>query len=183
MRMKELPISERPYEKLEMYGEKSLSNSELLAIIIKTGTKEETSVGLAQKVLNLSGNDDTQDLRFLQDISLADFARIKGIGKVKAIQLKAVCELAKRMARPVKKLKVRIKSGQDVANLLMEEMRYEKREIAKIIALNAKNIVLKVIDISYGGNNFAMLEPKEILLEAIKCNAPRIILVHNGRSR
>ena len=182
MRMKELPISERPYEKLEMYGEKSLSNSELLAIIIKTGTKEETSVGLAQKVLNLSGNDDTQDLRFLQDISLADFARIKGIGKVKAIQLKAVCELAKRMARPVKKLKVRIKSGQDVANLLMEEMRYEKREIAKIIALNAKNIVLKVIDISYGGNNFAMLEPKEILLEAIKCNAPRIILVHNHPS-
>ncbi len=182
MRMKELPISERPYEKLEMYGEKSLSNSELLAIIIKTGTKEETSVGLAQKILNLSGNDDTQDLRFLQDISLADFARIKGIGKVKAIQLKAVCELAKRMARPVKKLKVRIKSGQDVANLLMEEMRYEKREIAKIIALNAKNIVLKVIDISYGGNNFAMLEPKEILLEAIKCNAPRIILVHNHPS-
>ncbi len=182
MRMKELPISERPYEKLEMYGEKSLSNSELLAIIIKTGTKEETSVGLAQKVLNLSGNDDTQDLRFLQDISLADFAKIKGIGKVKAIQLKAVCELAKRMARPVKKLKVRIKSGQDVANLLMEEMRYEKREIAKIIALNAKNIVLKVIDISYGGNNFAMLEPKEILLEAIKCNAPRIILVHNHPS-
>lgn len=182
MKMKELPISERPYEKLEMYGEKSLSNSELLAIIIKTGTKEETSIGLAQKVLNLSGNNDMQDLRFLQDISLVDFAKIKGIGKVKAIQLKAVCELAKRMARPVKKLRVKIKSGQDVANLLMEEMRYEKREIAKIVALNAKNIVLKVIDVSYGGNNFAMLEPKEILLEAIKCNAPRIILVHNHPS-
>lgn len=182
MKMKELPVSERPYEKLEMYGEKSLSNSELLAIIIKTGTKEETSVGLAQKVLNLSGNNGTQDLRFLQEVSLADFIRIKGIGKVKAIQLKAVCELAKRMARPVKKLKVKIKSGQDVANLLMEEMRYEKREIAKAIALSAKNVVLKVIDISYGGNNFAMLEPKEILLEAIKCDAPKIILVHNHPS-
>ena len=91
MKMKELPISERPYEKLEMYGEKSLSNSELLAIIIKTGTKEETSVGLAQRILSLNGNNNTQDLRFLQDISIADFERIKGIGKVKAIQLKAVC--------------------------------------------------------------------------------------------
>lgn len=182
MKMKELPVSERPYEKLEMYGEKSLSNSELLAIIIKTGTKEETSVGLAQKILNLNGNKHTQDLRFLQDVSLVDFASIKGIGKVKAIQLKAVCELAKRMARPVKKLNVKIKSGQDVASLLMEEMRYEKREIAKVIALNSKNMVLKIIDVSYGGNNFAMLEPKEILLEAIKCDTPKIILVHNHPS-
>lgn len=182
MRMKELPISERPYEKLEMYGEKSLSNSELLAIIIKTGTKEETSVGLAQRILSLNGNNNTQDLRFLQDISIADFERIKGIGKVKAIQLKAVCELAKRMSRPVKQLKIKIKSGKDVANLLMEEMRYEKREIAKVVVLNNKNIILKIIDISYGGNNFAMIEPKEILLEAIKCDAPKIILVHNHPS-
>lgn len=182
MKMKELPISERPYEKLEMYGEKSLSNSELLAIIIKTGTKEETSVGLAQRILSLNGNNNTQDLRFLQDISIADFERIKGIGKVKAIQLKAVCELAKRMSRPVKQLKIKIKSGKDVANLLMEEMRYEKREIAKVVVLNNKNIILKIIDISYGGNNFAMIEPKEILLEAIKCDAPKIILVHNHPS-
>lgn len=182
MKMKELPISERPYEKLEMYGEKSLSNSELLAIIIKTGTKEETSVGLAQRILSLNGNNNTQDLRFLQDISIADFERIKGIGKVKAIQLKAFCELAKRMSRPVKQLKIKIKSGKDVANLLMEEMRYEKREIAKVVVLNNKNIILKIIDISYGGNNFAMIEPKEILLEAIKCDAPKIILVHNHPS-
>ena len=182
MKMKELPISERPYEKLEMYGEKSLSNYELLAIIIKTGTKEETSVGLAQRILSLNGNNNTQDLRFLQDISIADFERIKGIGKVKAIQLKAVCELAKRMSRPVKQLKIKIKSGKDVANLLMEEMRYEKREIAKVVVLNNKNIILKIIDISYGGNNFAMIEPKEILLEAIKCDAPKIILVHNHPS-
>ena len=79
MKMKELPISERPYEKLEMYGEKSLSNSELLAIIIKTGTKEETSVGLAQRILSLNGNNNTQDLRFLQDISIEDYERIKRI--------------------------------------------------------------------------------------------------------
>ena len=74
MKIKELPISERPYEKLEMYGEQSLSNAELLAIIIKTGTKEETSIQLAQKILNLNGNNQSQDLRFLQDVSISEFS-------------------------------------------------------------------------------------------------------------
>lgn len=182
MKIKELPISERPYEKLEMYGEQGLSNAELLAIIIKTGTKEETSIQLAQKILNLNGNNQSQDLRFLQDVSISEFSSIKGIGKVKAIQLKALCELVKRMSRPVKNLKVKIKSGQDVANLLMEEMRYEKREIVKLILLNSKNNILKIVNISYGGTNFAMIEPKEVLAEAIKAGAPKIILVHNHPS-
>ncbi len=182
MKIKELPISERPYEKLEMYGEQSLSNAELLAIIIKTGTKEETSIQVAQKILNLNGNNQSQDLRFLQDVSISEFSSIKGIGKVKAIQLKALCELVKRMSRPVKNLKVKIKSGQDVANLLMEEMRYEKREIVKLILLNSKNNILKIVNISYGGSNFAMIEPKEVLAEAIKAGAPKIILVHNHPS-
>ena len=103
VKMKELPFSERPYEKLEMYGASNLSNSELLAIIIKSGTKEDTSVTLAQKVLNLKGK--REDLKFLQDIAIEDFMSIKGIGKVKAIQLKAVCEIAKRMSRPLREFK------------------------------------------------------------------------------
>lgn len=182
MKIKELPISERPYEKLEMYGEQMLSNAELLAIIIKSGTKEETSIQLAYKILNLNGENQSQDLRFLQDVSISEFSSIKGIGKVKAIQLKALCELVKRMSRPVKNLKVKIKSGQDVANLLMEEMRYEKREVVKLILLNSKNNILKIVNVSYGGTNFAMIEPKEILLEAIKIGSPKIILVHNHPS-
>ena len=84
--IKQLPNSERPYEKLEMYGEKALSNSELLAIILKTGTKEQTAVGLAQNILALKGKG---DLRALQEVSIAELQEIKGIGKVKAIQLKA----------------------------------------------------------------------------------------------
>ena len=99
IKLKQLPLSERPYEKLEMYGESTLSNSELLAIIIKTGTKEETALQLAQKVLML--NNENNNLRFLSEISMKELTKIKGIGKVKAIQLKAVCEIAKRMGRPI----------------------------------------------------------------------------------
>ena len=183
LKMKELPLSERPYEKLEMYGAKMLSNSELLGIIIKTGTKEETAVSLAQKILNLKSDNKTKDLRFMQDISIDEYMSIKGIGKVKAIQLLAVCELAKRMSRPINYLNVKIKTTTDVANLLMEEMRYEKREIVKLIILNNKNEVLKILDISLGGGNTASVEPKDILVEAIKMQAPRIILVHNHPSR
>lgn len=142
--IKQLPNSERPYEKLEMYGEKTLSNSELLAIILKTGTKEQTAVGLAQNILTLKGK---EDIRALQEISLAELKKIKGIGKVKAIQIKAVCELAKRMSRPIN-LNVTIKEPKDVAALLMDELKYEKREIVKIIILNTKNVVQKIVDIA-----------------------------------
>lgn len=182
VKMKELPLSERPYEKLEMYGAHTLSNAELLAIVIKTGTKEETSVVLAQKVLNLNVNSTKEDLRFLQDMSIEEFMQIKGIGKVKAIQLKAVAELAKRMARPINSMHTKIKSSADVANLLMEELKYEKRECVKVMVLNTKNVVQKIIDITKGGNNFASIEPKEVLVEAIKMQAPKIILIHNHPS-
>lgn len=181
IKMKELPISERPYEKLEMYGAETLSNAELLAIIIKTGTHKETSVTVAQKILSLSNNSNKEDLRFLHDISIQEFMSIKGIGKVKAIQLKAICELTKRISKPINN-KIKIKNTKDVANLLIDELRYEKREIAKVIILNNKNIVLKIINISLGGTNFACIEPKEVLTEAIKMQAPKIILVHNHPS-
>lgn len=178
MKMKELPLSERPYEKLELYGAEKLSNAELLAIIIKTGTKEKTVVTIAQEILKLQNGN---NLRFLQDLSIEDFMKVKGIGKVKAIQLKAVAELTKRIARPIDN-KIKIKSAKDVADLLMPEMKYEKREIAKVILLNSKNIILKITNISLGGANFACLEPKDVLSEAIKIGAPKIILVHNHPS-
>ena len=182
MKIKELPLSERPYEKLENYGADNLSNAELLAIIIKTGTKEESSVSIAQKILNLKENTDKDNLRFLQDISLEEFMKIKGIGKVKAIQLKAICELTKRIARPINSKQKPIKGPEDVARILIPEIRYEKREIAKVIILNSKNIILRIINISLGGTIFAYLEPKDVLAEAIKMQAPKIILVHNHPS-
>ena len=179
IKMKEMPETERPYEKLELYGAKRLSNAELLAIIIKTGTKEETSVQLAQKILKL--NNSKSNLNFLRELELEDFMKIKGIGKVKAIQLKAVCELTKRMSVPVNEINI-IKSSSDAANLLMEAMRYEKREKVKLLILNSKNNIIRIKDISYGGTSFAVVEPKDVLMEAVKSEAPKIILLHNHPS-
>jgi len=181
IKMKQLPLSERPYEKLEMYGAHTLSNAELLAIIIKSGTKEESSIETAQKILSMK-NKNSDNLRFIQDMSIEEFTSIKGIGRVKAIQLKAVGEIAKRLSRPIENGKVKISSPGDVANLLIDELRYERREIVKVIILNTKNVVIKMVDICLGSNNSAILKPKDALIDAIKMGAPKIILVHNHPS-
>ncbi|WP_294373363.1 DNA repair protein RadC [uncultured Clostridium sp.] len=182
MTIKELPQSERPYEKLELYGEKSLSNAELLAIIIKTGTKEYTSVDIARKILNLNEMYDETSLSFLRDLSIEEITKIKGMGRIKAIQLKAICELANRMNKPSNYKKTQIKEPNDIVKILMNEMQYEKKEIAKIILLDTKNNILKIKDVAIGGNNFVNIGTKDILSEAVKINAPKIILVHNHPS-
>ena len=125
MTIKELPQSERPYEKLELYGEKALSNAELLAIIIKTGTKEYTSVDIARQILNLNEMYDKTSLAFLRDLSIEEITKIKGMGRIKAIQLKATCELANRMNLPSNYKKTQIKEPNDVVKILMDEMQYE----------------------------------------------------------
>ncbi len=182
IKMKELPIAERPYEKLELYGEKALSNAELLAIIIKSGTKEETSVQLAQKILNLNDNTKEGELNHLKSITIEELMKIKGIGKVKAIQLKAMCELSIRMSKPSDYRKIVIHEPYDVAKIMLQELRFEKREIAKLVVLNNKNEILKIKDISLGGVNAVNISIKDILSEPIKMQAPKIILVHNHPS-
>ena len=178
VKIKELPATERPYEKLELYGEKMLSNSELLSIIIKNGTKEYTAIDISNKLLKKINN----NLRELQDLSIDEFTSIQGIGKVKAIQLKAMCELAKRMSRPINDSKIQIKNTKDIAGMFIDELKYEKREIVKLVLLNTKNIIIKIVDVSFGGTNFASLEPKDVLMEAIKAGAPKIIIIHNHPS-
>jgi len=178
IKMKELPETERPYEKLEQYGEKTLTNAELLAIIIKTGTKEETAIGLAQKILKLNdGDKDT--LSFLRDLTVEEFMKIKGIGKVKAIQLKAVCELAIRMNSVTNYKEKQILKPYDIVEILMEKMRFEKQEILKVAMLNGKNKLLRIKDIAIGGGNFAVATIKSVLNEAVKIEASKIILIHN----
>ena len=182
MKIKELPEVERPYEKLELYGEKALSNAELLAIIIKNGTKDKTSIEMANEILNLNQNHDKGDINFLQDFSLEALKNIKGIGRVKAIQIKAMCELAGRMSKPSNYRKIQIKGPNDVANLLMNDLRFEKREIVKVVIINNKNIVLKILDVAIGSGNCSNLNIRYILSETVKMNAPKIILVHNHPS-
>ena len=178
IKMKELPETERPYEKLEQYGEKTLTNAELLAIIIKTGTKEETAVGLAQQILKL--NTGKQDnLSFLRDLTVEEFMKIKGIGKIKAIQLKAVCELATRMNSVTNYKQKQILRPYDIAEILIDKMRFEKQEILKVAMLNGKNRLLRIKDVAIGGGNFVTTTIKSVLNEAVKIEAAKIILIHN----
>lgn len=180
LKIKELPNLERPYEKLEMYGEKYLSNAELLAIIIKTGTKEETAISLAQRVLSL--NEGKEGFQFLHDISIEELMKIKGIGRIKAIQLKAVCEFARRMSTPFNFAKTKIIRPKDVYQLFKDELKYEKREILKVILLNSKNVVQKIANIAIGNVSNANINMKYVFQDAIKMGMKKIILVHNHPS-
>lgn len=180
--IKQLPEAERPYEKLELYGEKNLSNAELLAIIIKSGTKEETSVQIAQRILNLSYDSNSGDLSFLKNLSLQELMEIKGIGRVKAIQLKAIGELSIRMSRPSNYKKIKICSTEDIVSVLKEEMKNEKKEIVKLVLLNVKLEILKIVDVAHGGVNSANVKQSEIISEALKSNSPNMIVVHNHPS-
>lgn len=182
MTIKQLPESERPYEKLQIYGADKLSNAELLSIIIKTGSKEATSIDLASQILSLGSKNKKNNLRAILDCSIEEFMQIKGIGKVKAIQLVAIGELAKRMSKPLNILNLKITSPKDIYNLFIDELRYEKKELIKLIILNIKNNIIKIVDLGTGGTNFALLEPKDVLSEVIKINAPKMILVHNHPS-
>ena len=178
IKMKELPKGERPYEKLEQYGAEYLTNAELLAIIIKSGTKEETAVGLAQKVLKLNTQKE-DNLRFLMNLTLEEITKIKGIGKVKAIQLKAICELAKRINAVSSYKEKQILCPKDIVEILMEKMQFEKQEILKVAILNNKNKLIRIKDIAIGGGNFVSTTIKSILNEAVKIEANKIILIHN----
>ena len=178
IKIKELPELERPYEKLEMYGEKTLSNAELLAIIIKTGTKEETSVQLAQRLLSLNKTT-KEDLNYLQTLSIEELMEVKGIGKVKAIQLKAVGEISARMFSKTKYKKMFINEPKDLAEILIGNIKSETNEKVKIAILNSRNQLLKIQDIASGGIDFVNIEVKEILTEPIKMKEPKYILVHN----
>ena len=183
MTIKELPETERPYEKLELYGAKNLSNAELLAIIIKTGTKTYTSIDIARQILKLNDEQNFNNLNFLRDLEIEELIRIKGMGKIKAIQLKAVCELASRMNQPLNYQKIKIKEPNDIVKILMSDMQYEKVEIVKVVLLDTKCNILKIKDVAIGGKNFVNIGMKDVLSEAVKISAPKIILVHNHPSR
>ena len=181
MNIKELPTIERPCEKFCFYGAKKLSDSELLAIIIKTGTKDKTAVMLAQELMN-KYDYDSRGLAFLNDVSLAELQKIKGIGRIKAIQLKAVWELIKRSSKPIALKKHKILSPSNAAEFLMEDLRYLKQEMVVVILLDVKNEIIKTVTVAIGGLSQSGVEAREIFKEPIKNSASSIILAHNHPS-
>lgn len=175
--IKELPEEERPREKLLKYGAESLSDAELLAIIIRIGSKERTAVELSQDILHYFGG-----LRALNYLSIRELTQIKGLGPAKAIQLKAVVELSKRLASLSREAREVIKSPQDVAQLLMPELRFLTQEVFKLVLLDIKNQVIAMPMVSKGGLSSSIVHPREVFKEAIKHSSAAIILVHNHPS-
>lgn len=180
MKMKELSYKDRPYEKLERYGANSLSDSELLAIILKTGTKGKTVLEISQELM--AKDTENEGIVFLSQYSIEELMKINGIGKVKAIQVKALCELIIRFSlkRPMPKEK--IKTPEQLYLVFVSELRYKKQEFVKTAILDTQNRIIKTVTNSIGGLNSNSIEIREILAEPIKSSAAKIALIHNHPS-
>ena len=175
-----LPLNDRPYEKLELLGSNNLTNSELLAIVIKTGTNEMNCLEIAQSILsNKSKFANMSDIDYLVNLSLEELKKYKGIGRVKAIQIKAVVELAKRISKNYEREKIKITCPRDVYNILSDFYFGLKQECLKTIILDKQNHVLSIVTNAVGSNDNINIGLKEILSEPIKQFASGIILVHN----
>ena len=178
--LKEMPEDDRPQEKMMRFGAKSLSNAELIAVIIRTGTREATSVEVGRKIMQYLDN----DLSYFHQVDVLELQRNKnlaGIGIVKACQIKAAIELGLRIKQK-DTIDVKISSPQDIADLLMEEMQYLKQECFKIILLDTKNKVIKVEGISVGILNASLVHPREVFIKAIRQHSAAIVLAHNHPS-
>jgi DNA repair protein RadC len=176
--VKELPESERPYEKFLRYGVSSLSDAELLAIIIKTGTRNKTSLEVAQSLLY----EKHRNLLNLYDLSFEEMKKIPGIGKVKAIQLKAAAELSLRIAGTKRGYSLRLDKVSSVADFYMERLRHEKQEILMCAYFDAKANFLGDAKLSVGSTNFAYFSAKDVLRCALEKNATLLVLIrHQAR--
>ena len=171
-----MTLEERPREKMITQGIDSLSNAELLAILIRTGTNELNAIQLAKLILSKVDN-----IRYLQDITIEELKAIKGIGLTKATQIKAALELGNRIAsfRPPK---YKIQNPWDIYKYYMESLRYQYKEIFKVVLLNTKNEIITDVDISMGTLNSSLVHPREVFREAIRRSSNKMILLHNHPS-
>lgn len=178
MKIKDLPLDDRPREKLTLRGPQSLSDSELLAIILRTGTKGVSVVQMAQNIINKSGN-----LASLTSKSVSAFTKDVGIGKDKAATLAAVFEIAKRVNSQIKWFSdIKVTSPEDIAKIFIPLLRDELREHFLVLCLNSANKIIKYENISTGNLNSSVVHPREVFKVAIDNNSANIILLHNHPS-
>jgi len=175
--IRDLPLEERPREKLKTLGAVALSNAELLAILIRTGNRSESAVQIATRILARGGG-----LRSLPDLSLEDLQENKGIGPDKAVTIKAALELGCRLATAPREVGDSITSPRQAADLFMEELRYKKKEYFKILLLNTKNHVISREEISVGSLSASIVHPREIFNLPLRKSAASVILCHNHPS-
>ncbi len=168
---------DQPRERLLIEGVSSLSNTELLAVLLRTGTKEESVLALAGRILH-----HFDGLRMLKDATVEELTNINGIGIAKAAQLIAAFELGRRMVRIEYKERYSIRSPEDCANYMMEEMRFLQQEHFVCLYLNTKNQVMHRQTVFIGSLNASIVHPREVFREAFRRSAASIICLHNHPS-
>lgn len=175
--IKELPEGERPRERLEHYGAAALSTAELIAIILRVGTRDENVLRLAQRLLTAYGG-----LAGLAQASFGELVEIKGMGAAKVTQLKAAFELGRRLLVAAPHERPTVRSPADVANLLLLEMGLLEQEHLRTVLLDSKNHVLKVHTVYIGSLNTTAVRVGELFREAIRLNCAALIVAHNHPS-
>ena len=180
--IRDLPESSRPYEKCLKWGPSVLSDSELLAVILRNGVQGANSLALANQILSLTKDTSYPGLLGLLHMSLPDLMKVNGIGKVKAVQLKCIGELSKRMASAVARPRLSFNEPITIAKYYMEHLRHEEQEVLIVMLLDGRNHLLKEETISRGTVNGTLITPREIFMEALKYHAVAVVLVHNHPS-
>lgn len=180
MRIQDKPLSSRPYEKFQKYGQGAVTDSELLAILLRSGTKDCNVEELATHILCL--NQKEPSLISLYHITFEELYHIKGIGKVKALQILALLELCKRIARQKYTSKLKVSSPGALADYFMEEMRHLKEESFIVVLLDTKCRMLSYQLISKGSLNASIVHPREVYKAAVQKSAHSIIGIHNHPS-
>lgn len=171
----------QPYEKFLRLGPESLSEAELLAIILRTGIKNCPAIKLAEQVLSLSVGRE-KGLNALHHISHAELMKIPGIGDVKAVKIRCIAELAKRMAKEKAIDNLKFDAPETVAAYFMEELRHEDKEKILLLSLDNKLHLIEKYVLSIGTVNASLLSPREVFVRALKCQASYIMLLHNHPS-
>lgn len=175
--IRDIPAEMRPREKLLRYGPLALTEQELLAIIIRTGNREQNAIQLAESLLY-----SFRDLRGLNAASSEEITEAaNGMGPAKAAQVKAALELGRRLNLQETEV-VKVRSPQDVAAWVMEDMRYLRQEHFKILLLNTKNGIIACEEVSRGSLNSSIVHPREVFTNAIRRSAAAVILIHNHPS-
>ncbi|GIP54978.1 MULTISPECIES: RadC family protein [Paenibacillus] len=175
--LRDIPNEERPRERMLQYGAGALSQAELLAILLRTGTRQESAIHMAQRILAENGG-----IRGILDLSLDELTKMKGIGPAKAVQIKAGIELGQRLARTRLPEAQTIRSPHDAADLLMEQLRYLHKEHFVCLFLNTKNHIIAQETLSIGSLNASIVHPREVFRAAIKCSSASVVCAHNHPS-
>ena len=178
MFIKELQLDERPREKLLAFGPQYLSLAELIAILLRTGTRDKSSLELAQELLAK----ENRDIYWLSQALMEEILEIPGIGEAKGCQIMAAIELGRRIAARPKEYRINVTDPDSVAALFMEEMRILKKENFRVLILNCKGEIISKEQIAVGTLTSAIVHPREVFHNAVRKSAQAVILIHNHPS-